>query len=443
MARDGSANREGWRTALVSELITEGKLVINDGYRVTNLELGPVGIPFVRGGDIGGDGSICTEVADHIRPEFHDRVQAKLTRPGDVAFISKGMVGRVGFIREGQPAVVLSPQVCFWRSADNNSIAPRLLFYLLKSDAFQASLDAVKTHGSMAADYVSLSDQRQFRLTLPPIEEQRAIGNILGSLDDKIDLNRRMNETLEAVARAVFRSWFVDFDPVRAKLDGRQPDGMDAETAALFPDRFEDSSLGSVPKGWRVVPIGTVVEAVGGATPSTDEPTFWDGQIPFATPKDMAGLRSPLLLGTERRITERGLARISSGLLPAGTVLLSSRAPIGYLAIAEIPVAVNQGFIAMRCTGPLPNYYVLLWTRENMPEIIAKANGTTFLEISKTNFRPINALVPDERVLAQFVAHVGPLFQKMSANLRESATLASTRDVLLPKLLSGEVTVAI
>lgn len=282
---------------------------------------------------------------------------------------------------------------------------------------------------------------RRMPLLLPPLTEQRAIAGILGSLDDKIDLNQQMNETLEGMARAVFRSWFVEFDPVRAKVDGRQPEGLDAAVAALFPDRFEDSHLGPVPQGWRVAPIGTVVEAVGGSTPSTEEAAFWDGQIPFATPKDMAGLRSPLLLRTERCITERGLARISSGLLPAGTVLLSSRAPIGYLAIAEIPVAVNQGFIAMRCTGPLPNYYVLLWTRESMPEIIAKANGTTFLEISKTNFRPINALVPDEKVLAQFVAHVEPLFQKMSANLRESDTLATTRDVLLPKLLSGEVRV--
>ena len=431
-----------WRTILVRDLIADGSLAINDGYRVTNRELGPVGIPFVRGGDIGDDGSICTKVDDHILPDFHDQVQSKLTRPGDVAFISKGTVGRVGFLREGQPPVVLSPQVCFWRAIDNDCIDSRFLYYLLKSDAFQANLDAVKTHGSMAADYVSLSDQRLFRLSLPPIAEQRGIARVLGSLDDKIDLNRRMNETLEAMARAMFRSWFVDFDPARSKAEGRTPDGLDAATAKLFPDTFEDSSLGPVPKGWRVAPIGSVVEAVGGSTPSTDEATFWDGQIPFATPKDMAGLRSPLLLGTDRRITERGLDRISSGLLPAGTVLLSSRAPIGYLAIAEIPVAVNQGFIAMRCNGPLPNYYVLLWTRENMPEIMAKANGTTFLEISKMNFRPISALVPDENVLARFVSQVQPLFQRMSANLHESATLTSIRNALLPKLLSGEIKAA-
>jgi type I restriction enzyme S subunit len=141
-----------------------------------------------------------------------------------------------------------------------------------------------------------------------------------------------MNQTLESIARALFKSWFIDFDPVRAKMDGRQPTGMDVETAALFPDEFEDSVLGKIPKGWRVKSIGDVVKTVGGATPSTSEPTYWEeGAIHWSTPKDLAALSSPILLDTERRITEKGLQKISSGLLPKGTVLLSSRAPIGYL----------------------------------------------------------------------------------------------------------------
>jgi type I restriction enzyme S subunit len=175
---------------------------------------------------------------------------------------------------------------------------------------------------------------------------------ILGSLDDKIELNRRMNETLEEMARALFKSWFVDFDPVRAKMAGHQPAGMDDETAALFPDSFEDSPLGEIPKGWSVTPIGEAVRAVGGGTPSTKELSFWEGGMHcWATPKDLSKLRGPVLLDTERKVTDAGLAKISSGLLPVGTVLLSSRAPVGYLAIAQVPVTVNQGFIAMICDG--------------------------------------------------------------------------------------------
>jgi len=285
------------------------------------------------------------------------------------------------------------------------------------------------------------SELRKVNLPIPPLAEQRAIAHILGTLDDKIELNRRMNETLEAMARAIFKSWFVDFGPVRAKAEGRPPFGMDAATAALFPGSFQDSPLGKIPKGCRVCPIGDVVEAVGGATPSTSNPAFWDGEIHFATPKDMASLTAPILLDTERSITQAGLENISSGLLPKGTVLLSSRAPIGYLAILEVPVAVNQGIIAMICDKELPNLYVLHWTRENMDTIIGNANGTTFQEISKRNFRPIQALVPPSDLLNRFVQLAAPLHGRIVANLFESRTLAAIRDALLPKLISGEIRV--
>ncbi len=280
-----------------------------------------------------------------------------------------------------------------------------------------------------------------FACSLPPLPEQRAIAHILGTLDDKIELNRRMNATLEAIARAIFKSWFVDFDPVRAKSEGRDP-GLPDEIAALFPDSFEESELGWIPRGWEVRPIGELVEAVGGTTPSTSEPAYWeDGLIHWATPKDLSSLTSPVLLETARQITDEGLAQISSGLLPKGTVLLSSRAPVGYLAIAEIPVAINQGFIAMKCNGPISNYYTLWWTEFNMDLIKSHAGGTTFQEISKRNFRPLPALVPRPEIIAVFDAMVEPLYQGIVNNEQQSRTLAELRDTLLPKLISGEIRV--
>jgi len=185
-----------------------------------------------------------------------------------------------------------------------------------------------------------------------------------------------------------------------------------------------------------------VVEAVGGGTPSTKNPVYWnEGVYPFATPKDLSGLSSPILLATERRVTDAGLSKISSGLLPVGTVLLSSRAPVGYLAIAHVPVCVNQGFIAMICDGKVSNYYVLNWADANMAKIKMRASGTTFAEISKRNFRPIPALVPAAEVMAAFDSVVEPLYTKMRLNLEESRTLAELRDTLLPKLISGELSV--
>ena len=313
---------------------------------------------------------------------------------------------------------------------------PLFVYYLARSPEFR-NFAILRMEGSSGRQRVPALTLKSYIFSCPPHDEQRAIAYILGSLDDKIELNRRMNETLEAIARAIFKSWFVDFDPVRAKAEGRDP-GLPSEIAALFPDSFQDSELGKIPKGWKIKPIGEAVRCVGGSTPSTKNPAFWNGGTnPFVTPKDMSSLTSPVILDTTRHITGAGVDKISSGRLSAGTVLLSSRAPIGYLAITEIPVSVNQGIIAMICDKMLPNYYMLYWTELNMDIIKSNAGGTTFAEISKRNFRPIQVIVSHERVLETYVQQVEPLHQQIVLNLQESNTLISLRDTLLPKLISG------
>ncbi len=278
---------------------------------------------------------------------------------------------------------------------------------------------------------------------VPPLAEQKAIAAVLGALDDKIELNRRMNAALEEMARALFQSWFVDFDPVRAKVDGRQPVGLDKATTALFPESFQESSIGPVPKGWKVEPVGEVVACVGGGTPSTAEPRFWEGGTHhWTTPKDFSSLQAPILIDTNRKITDAGVAKISSGLLPAGTLLLSSRAPVGYLAIAAMPVAINQGFIAMKCNERASNYFMLNWCQTTMAEIESRATGTTFAEISKQNFRPILVVLPPKELMASYTEKVMPFYGEIVANLHQSRTLATLRNTLLPKLLSGELSVA-
>ena len=314
-------------------------------------------------------------------------------------------------------------------------------YYLTKWDDARLYFISQMT-GSSGRQRVPTNVLSYFEVTIPPISEQQAIAHILGTLDDKIELNRQMNQTLEGIARALFKSWFVDFEPVRVKAAGQQPTGLAPHIADLFPDAFVESELGEIPKGWKVEPIGDIVQAVGGGTPSTKEQAYWDEGIHcFATPKDLSGLLSPMLLDTERRVTDAGLDKISSGLLPAGTVLLSSRAPVGYLAIAQVPVCVNQGFIAMICDEEVSNYYVLNWAEANMSEIKRRASGTTFAEISKRNFRPIPALVPSKEVMVAFDTVVEPVYTKIRLNLEESCTLAALRDALLPKLISGELCV--
>jgi type I restriction enzyme S subunit len=428
---------ERFEQTTFAELISEGVLEIGDGYRAKNDELGGDGLIFLRAGHV-TDLYIDFSGVERFHTDLLPQLRSKLAKPGDAVITTKGnSTGRTAFVLKSMPPFVYSPHLSYWRSHDRARIDGRFLHYWSKGPEFLEQLAGMKASTDMAP-YLSLVDQKRLHIALPPIPEQRAIAQILGTLDDKIELNWRMNETLEAMAWAIFKSWFVDFDPVRAKAEGRQPSGMDA---ALFPNSFQDSPLGKIPKGWKVAAIGDVVRAVGGSTPSTQEPDFWDGDINFATPKDLASLTSPVLLSTERRITDKGLQCISSGLLPKGTLLLSSRAPIGYLAVTEIPVTVNQGFIAMVCDRDLPNYYVLYWARENLDTIIANANGTTFLEISKQNFRPIKVIVPSPLILEAFVRLAEPLHKRVVANLKESKSLATIRDALLPKLLSGEIRV--
>ena len=284
-------------------------------------------------------------------------------------------------------------------------------------------------------------------LLTPPLPKQRTIAYVLGTLDDKIELNRRMNETLEAMARALFKSWFVDFEPVRAKMEGRwRPGeslpGLPAEHYDLFPDRLADSELGEVPEGWGVKALGDVVEVVGGTTPSTKVIEYWQGGTHrWATPKDLSNLSTPVLLDTERKITDAGLDKIGSGLLPPGTVLLSSRAPIGYLALSEEPVAINQGFIGILPRENVSNLFMLYWCEAFHEEIVNRANGSTFLEISKGNFRQLMTVMPDSAAMTTFDRGVRALYERVVSNERESRWLALQRDALLPKLVSGNVRV--
>jgi type I restriction enzyme S subunit len=289
--------------------------------------------------------------------------------------------------------------------------------------------------------YTNIPTIKELPVPLPSLAEQRAIVHILGTLDDKIDVNRRMSETLEAMARALFKSWFVDFDPVLAKSEGREP-GLPKPLADLFPARLVDSELGEIPEGWAVKPIRELAEVVGGSTPRTDRPEYWEGgPHHWVTPKDLSGLSMPVVLDTERKITDAGLAQISSGLLPKGTVLLSSRAPIGYLAIAEVPVAVNQGFIAMAPRPGISNLFLLRWASAAHDEIVSHANGSTFLEISKASFRPIRTVAPRDSVMEAFDRLSRPLYRKVVEHELECRTLAALRDALLLKLVSGELRV--
>jgi len=409
-----------------------------------------------------GEGAI-TEPPKRIPLSKAPSRARRLVKAGDTV-LSTVRPGRrsMFFVRETIPDLVVSTGFAVLRPRTDR-VDPRFLYACVFDRSFTSYL--VSREKGAAYPAVLPADIAEADIALPPLPEQRAIARILGTLDDKIELNRRMNETLEAMALALFKSWFVDFDPVvvnalkagnpipdrfaeRVAWYGRKifrPDnslGLPEHILRLFPDRFVDSELGPIPEGWEVKPIGDLVKCVGGATPSTRNPEYWEGGTnSFLTPRDMASLDSPVVLDTERHITDAGVQRISSKQLPPGTVLLSSRAPIGYLAINEVPVSINQGIIAMICESPIPTLYTYFWTKNNLDVIKAKAGGTTFAEISKKNFRPITALLPSEEVLQEFDGISETVYRKIVDNTVSCVTIFALRDTLLPKLISGELRV--
>jgi type I restriction enzyme S subunit len=340
------------------------------------------------------------------RVPFSNNENNYLLEPGDLLFARQSLVlagaGKCSIFVGDDEAVTYEGHIIRAR-IDKKLAEPLFYYYFFNSPIGRQTIESIVEQ--VAAAGIRGSDLAKLNVPYPPLLEQRAIAGILGVLDDKIELNQRMNETLEAMARAVFQEMMKD-------------------------GSFEERT------------IGEIVSVVGGSTPSTKNPDFWEnGEIHWATPKDLSPLQSPILLDTNSCITDLGLREISSGLLPIGTVLLSSRAPIGYLAITEISVAINQGFIAIKCPEDISKYFILNWLKENMDTIKGRANGTTFLEISKSNFRPMKISVPSQKEMKTFDLLVGPLYQKIVTNLKESRTLASLRDSLLPKLMSGEVRV--
>ncbi|MFQ3789535.1 restriction endonuclease subunit S [Halomonas sp. A29] len=376
---------------------------------------------------------------EFIDPNEYDSWMCRgLPKIGDVLLTTEAPLGEVAQLTDDR--IALAQRLILLRGKPD-LLDNTYLKFLLISEPIQSQLRG-RASGTTVLG-IKQSELRKVTLPLPPIDEQRAIAGVLGALDDKIEQNRRTARALEQLARAIFRAWFVDFEPVKAKAAGATAfPSMSQAVFDALPTRFVDSEIGPVPERWEVKPIGDVVTAKGGGTPSTKNPNYWDGgEYCWATPKDMSRLSHPVLLDTDRRITDAGVNSISSGILPVGTVLMSSRAPVGYLAIAGVPTAINQGFIAMVCDGPLPPTYVLNWAFTSMDAIKAHASGTTFPEISKKNFRPLPVVVPTSDVIGAYQQAADPLFELLTASVKEGERLASVRDYLLPQLLSGAVRV--
>jgi len=386
------------------------------------------GIPFLRSLNV-DPLRINKNDLKFITPDFHKRIRKSRLTPGDVVIVRTGKPGACSVVPEWLADANCSDLVIVrcGPQLDNRFLA----YYVNTVACHHVAAHLV----GAVQQHFNVGSARTLRINLPPIAEQKAIAAVLGALDDMIELNRRMNATLEAMARALFQSWFVDFDPVRAKLDGRDPVGLDPATAALFPEHLEDSPLGHIPKGWEMKTIGDIGDVICGKTPPTSISDYYGEDIP-----DMHG--NVFGAATARKLSHAGANSQANKTLPPGSLCVSCIATPGLVVITSEDSQTNQ-----QINSVVPHQkeetYFWYWVMTGLGAEIASSGsgGSVLVNLSKGRFETLQVIKPPHALIRAYHNAVRPLFEAVLANTHQSRTLATLRDTLLPKLLSGELSV--
>jgi len=421
---------ENWRDVAVEDIKAETSNALSTGpfgSSIGSRFFQNSGVPVIRGSNLSQD------IGERLVPkdlvflseekalEF-ERSKVKL---GDLIFTCWGTIDQVGLVdkRSPYPEYIISNKQM--KLTPNPDRADSLFLYYLFSSPEMTERIRNQGIGSSVPGF-NLGQLRSMRIRLPSLPEQRAIARILGSLDDKIELNRSMNGTLEAMAQAIFKSWFVDFDPVRSKAEGREPEGMDAETAALFPDSFEETELGMVPNGWRAGTIEQEFNLTMGQSPPGDTYNEAKEGVPFFQGRTDFGNRYPSV---------RMYCNAPTRMANKSDTLISVRAPVGDINMALVGCCIGRGLSAVRHkTGSRSfTYYMMHSLKETFTQF--EAEGTVFGSINKKDFQEIICISAQPEVVKKFENIVFPLDQMIEKNEIESRLIAAIRDALLPKLL--------
>lgn len=354
------------------------------------------------------------------------------------------------------------------------------LYFLLRSREYRNHVIGGAT--GTTVKHTSPTKILSFEFQKPPKDVQVEIGKKLIALEEKIELNRQTNQTLEQIAQAMFKSWFVDFDPVRAKIAANaagenaqraamaaisglsitpvQAQGLAAgaiadldqlqqqhpeqyqqlqATADLFPDNLIDSELGEIPERWEVKTLSKIIKVIGGGTPKRSEKSYWGGTIPWFSVRDVPAESDVFVIDTTEKITEAGMQKSSTKLLPKGTTIITARGTVGKLALVATPMCMNQscyGIEAVKGIGPYFNFFNL---REAIGTLLQNTHGAVFDTITTQTFESYSMAVASRELIQAFDELVEPLLKKVEQNIHETTGISELRDTLLPKLLSGEL----
>lgn len=348
---------------------------------------------------------------------------------GDVLLTREAPIGEVGFV-DMPEGLFLGQRIMQYR-ANPKVLHPRFLHYVFQSPSLKHQFGSHEGSGSVVS-HIRVGDCFKFKIPLPPIDVQGGVAGLLGALDDRIALLRETNATLEAIAQALFKSWFVDFDPVRAKAEGRQPEGMDAPTVALFPDSFEESELGPVPKGWRVRSLDSIADYLNGLALQKFPPSE-DSWLPVIK---IAQLRKGDAVGADRA----GRNIKPEYVIQNGDVLFSWSGSLEVVIWCGGEGALNQHLFKVT-SAEFPKWFYYLWTRQHLPAFqqIAASKATTMGHIQRKHLTDAKVVVPPEEVIQVLGAQIEPLVDRWLANAEQAQTLTQLRDTLLPRLISGQL----
>jgi type I restriction enzyme S subunit len=410
----------------VSHRVTKGTTPTTVGGRFAES-----GISFVKVESITDDGRFLPEKLAFIDEATNRLLERSVLQEGDVLFTIAGTIGRVAKVDSSILPANTNQAVAIIRP-NRAAVDPRFLYYALR-DVERVKHAHTRVVQSVQANF-SLSELSSTALPLPPIAEQRAIAHILGTVDDKIELNRRMSETLEAMARALFKSWFVDFDPVRAKAEGRDP-GLPQSLADLFPARVVNSDLGEIPESWEVESLDRIARFLNGLA-LRKYPPVGDRSLPVIK---IAQLRAGNTIGADRASADLDADYV----VHDGDILFSWSGSLECVLWSGGEGALNQHvFKVTSATYPRWLSYLGVHTHLDDFRHIAAGKATTMGHIQRHHLSNAKIVVPpNHQLLGAMNDHFEPLIESLSKRKVESRTLAALRDALLPKLISGELRV--
>ena len=362
------------------------------------------------------NGELNLDQCTYIKWDKYYESPEIMINPNEIIITKTGSsVGRTTFVRRVVHPMTLNPQLVVLKNISENA---EFLSYYIKSALFQSVLKSIVVGSAIPT--LSQKNLANLIINVPKeVAYQHRIASILSSLDRKIELNYKINADLEVMAQAIFKNWFVDFEPFK---DGK----------------FVDSELGMIPEGWKVGRLTDVIKLMPGGTPKTSKPLYWaNGTIPFFSPKDVNGV---YCFATEKHITETGLNKCSSNLYPKDTIFITCRGTVGKVCLAACDMAMNQSNYAIKAIDGYSQYYVFFLVKSVVERLIKKSNGAVFSAITSKDFDE-EILIPSQKAVEDFTNVIDGFFRRIFTIGTENSRLSTLRDTLLPRLMSGELEV--